>query len=107
INADGSFTYNPPPGYEGTDTFTYTLNDNDTPNQTDTGRVTITISGMIWFVNSAVASPGDGRLSNPFNSLASFNSLAADDPNDSIFLYTGNYTGPLTLLTGQKLIGQG
>src|SRR5690349_15375504 len=37
LAADGSFSYNPPAGFEGADTFTYTLNDNDTPNQTDTG----------------------------------------------------------------------
>jgi uncharacterized repeat protein (TIGR01451 family) len=28
IAANGSFTYNPPPGFEGTDTFTYTVRDN-------------------------------------------------------------------------------
>ena len=57
ISADGSFTYNPPPGFEGNDTFIYTLNDNDTPNTTDTGTVTIAVSGMFWFVNSSASCP--------------------------------------------------
>ena len=110
ISADGSFSYNPPPGFEGSDTFTYILNDNDTPNTTDTGTVTIAVSGMFWFVNSAASCPCDGRLTNPFNLLTgagSFDAVAADDPGDNIFLYSGSYTGGLTLLANQRLIGQG
>jgi len=110
LNANGSFTYNPPPGFEGTDTFTYTLNDNDTPNNTDTGTISITVAGMIWFVNSAAAPGGDGRLTSPFNTLTgtgSFDAVAADDPGDDIFLYSGSYAGGLALKNNQKLIGQG
>lgn len=110
LSANGSFTYNPPPGFEGTDTFTYILNDNDAPNSTSTGTVSIAVSGMIWFVNSAAGGGGDGRLTSPFNALTgagSFNSVAADDPGDNIFLYSGSYAGGLTLLNNQKLIGQG
>ena len=109
LSANGSFTYNPPPGFEGTDTFSYTLNDNDTPNNTDTGTVSITVSGMIWFVNSAAAPGGDGRLTTPFNTLTgagSFNT-SANAPGDNIFLYGGSYTGGLTLKNNQKLIGHG
>ncbi len=102
--ANGSFTFNPNPGFEGTTTFTYTLTDGVLM---DTGLVSITVSGMIWFVDDSVAGPGDGRLSAPFNSIANFNSLAADDPGDNIFVYSGSYTGPLTLLASQKLIGEG
>ncbi len=36
-----------------------------------------------------------------------FNAVAADDPGDNIFLYSGSYTGGLTLLANQRLIGQG
>jgi uncharacterized repeat protein (TIGR01451 family) len=77
ISADGSFTYNPPPGFEGNDTFTYTLNDNDTPNQTDTGTVTIAVSGMFWFVNSAASCPCDGRLTNPFVLLTTLATISS------------------------------
>ncbi|MFN0112816.1 MAG: Ig-like domain-containing protein, partial [Blastocatellia bacterium] len=102
---NGSFTFNPAPGFEGTTTFSYTLSDGVF---SDIGTVSITVSGMIWFIDDSVAGPGDGRLSAPFNSVANFNSLASDDPGDNIFVYSGNYSGSsLVLLANQKLIGQG
>src|SRR5262245_45722410 len=111
LNADGSFTYNPPAGFEGNDTFTYTLNDGEGPS--DTGTVTIAISGMIWFIDNNASCPCDGRLTNPFNTLASFdavNDSLGNHPaaNDSIFIYESaiDYVGPLTLEDGQKFIGQ-
>ena len=113
VNADGSFTYNPPAGFEGTDTFTYTV---DNGIGTQTGTVSITVGGMIWFVNNnagACLSNCDGRLTNPFTSLAALNSVndgvgAHPAANDTIFLYEGGtaYAGPIALLNGQKLFGQ-
>jgi hypothetical protein len=106
ITADGSFTYNPPPGFEGTDTFTYTAT-NGSLNAT--GTTTFTVSGMIWFVNASAGAGGDGRLTNPFNCLVGagcFNG-SANDPGDNIFLYSGAYTGGLTLKNNQRVIGQG
>ena len=108
VSADGSFTYNPPPGFEGTDSFNYTVTDSH--GSTNTGKVTITVSGMIWFVNSSAAPGGDGRLTSPYNCLVGagcYYTAAPDDPGDNIFLYSGAYTGGLTLLANQKLIGQG
>jgi hypothetical protein len=125
INSDGTFTYNPPAGFEGTgasaDKVTYTVTDKGPDNtagtaddKTDTAVASFDVSGMIWFVNSAAVSNGDGRLTSPFNCLRGpqcFDSTttggAADGPNDNIFLYSGSYAGGLTLLAGQKLIGQG
>ena len=111
INADGSFTYNPAPGFEGNDSFTYTLNDGEGPS--DTGTVSIVVSGMIWFINNNAACPCDGRLTNPFNTVAAFHAVnngTGNNPaaNDNIFVYESatNYVGPLTLLSGQKFIGQ-
>ena len=121
VNADGSFSYNPAPGFTGTDTFTYTLTVTAT-GKTDTAQVTLNVgngtatpgTAVIWFVNSAAGSNGDGRLTSPFNCLrgpACFDSTttggAADEAGDTIFLYNGSYTGGLTLLANQKLIGQG
>ena len=110
IHTNGSFTYNPPRGFEGTDTFTYQLNDGE--GFTDIGTVSMTVTGMIWFVNAAAPAGGDGRLTTPFNTLAALaaiNNGAGNNPaaGDSIFLYSGSYAGPLTLLNNQKLIGQG
>ena len=105
----GQFTYNPAAGYAGADSFTYTLSSNG---QTATATVSLTVSGMIWFINNS-AGAGDGRLSSPFNSVAAFqavNNGTGTHPaaNQSIFIYESatTYTGPLTLLNGQKLIGQ-
>ncbi|MEP6919708.1 MAG: Ig-like domain-containing protein [bacterium] len=121
VNADGSFSYNPAPGFAGTDTFTYTLTVTAT-GKTDTATVTLLVgngtaapgTNVIWFVNSAAASNGDGRLTSPFNCLRGpqcFDSTttggAADDPGDNIFLYNGSYTGGLTFLANQRMIGQG
>lgn len=41
VNANGSFTYNPPTGFSGNDSFTYTLRDSDA--QTDTGTVKVRV----------------------------------------------------------------
>jgi hypothetical protein len=117
----GKFTYNPPAGFEGVDTFTYTLTDNanvTTAASNRTATVSITVSGMIWFINNTSAActtlaAGCGRLTNPFSTLAAFNSLnngTGNNPaaNDNIFVYESatDYVGPVTLLNGQKFIGQ-
>src|SRR5205823_907566 len=52
----GQFTYNPPAGFEGNDTFTYRLSDNANATSAATNRTataTIPISGMVWFINNA------------------------------------------------------
>jgi LPXTG-site transpeptidase (sortase) family protein len=111
----GQFTYNPPPGFEGIDTFTYTLTNSV---GSVVGTVNIPVSGMIWFINNNAAScttlaAGCGRLSNPFSTLAAFNALnggVGNNPavHDNIFIYesASNYGGATTVLNGQKLIGQ-
>ncbi len=107
VAANGSFTYNPAPGFSGTDTFTYTVNDGE--GNTDQATVTITVGQVVWFINNGAGGPGDGRFTAPFNSIANFNTLAVDDPGDQIFLYqgTGPYAGTITLLNNQQLIGHG
>ncbi len=106
----GQFTYNPPVGYEGSDSFTYTITNSS---GSSTGTVNLSISGMVWFVNNGASSTGDGRLSSPFNSLAAFNAVNDGTGNnpatgDAVFLYESatSYTGPVTLLDNQRLIGQ-
>ena len=113
INANGSFTYNPAVGFSGTDTFTYTAHSGAS---TATETVTITVANEIWFINNnagACSANCNGRLSNPFTSLAAFNAAnlnGAGQPgdNDWIFVYESGtaYTGPATLRLGQKFIGQ-
>ncbi|HVT19110.1 MAG TPA: Ig-like domain-containing protein [Thermoanaerobaculia bacterium] len=107
----GRFTYNPKAGYKGADSFTYTIGN---AHGSSTATVSLTLSGIIWFIDGS-AGAGDGRLSSPFNSLASFQAVNDGGgsglhpaANANIFLYdnASAYTGPVTLLNGQKLIGQ-
>jgi Bacterial Ig domain len=105
----GQFTYNPPAGYTGTDRFTYTISN---AGGSSTGTVTLTVSGMIWFINNTAAA-GSGTLSSPFKTLAAFQAVndgvgLHPGSNANIFIYdtATNYAGPVTLLNGQKLLGQ-
>ncbi len=114
--ATGTFTYNPPRGFEGIDSFQYFVTNSSVSSANAT--VTLTVTGVAWFVDNnagACASACDGRRSNPYTSLALFqaaNDGTALNPkaNHRIFLYESSpaqpYTGPVTLLTGQRLIGQ-
>ena len=43
INPDGTYTYTPDPGFEGEDSFTYTICDDQTPQLCDTATVTIQV----------------------------------------------------------------
>jgi uncharacterized repeat protein (TIGR01451 family) len=121
VAANGSFTYNPRAGFEGSDTFTYTLTHSN--GKTDTGTVTFTISGMIWFIDNNAPtctslSLGCGRLGSPFSDLQAFSLwnfgfdvLSLEPaPGDSIFLYRNtatDYFGGLEVRSNQKLGGQG
>jgi len=108
LNADGSFTYNPPAGYDGADTFTYTASDGH--GHTDTATVTIAVSGLIWFVDNSRGANGDGRLTSPFTCLVGSGCVDhATHAGDTIFVYSGSgaYAGGLTLGASQALIGQG
>jgi uncharacterized repeat protein (TIGR01451 family) len=106
IGADGAFSYLPPTGFEGTDSFPYEVQDSD-GNQ-DPATVFIVVNEVIWFIDNSQSSSGSGHLVSPFNSLSGFNS-AADEAGDIIFIYSGsgNYSSGLTLLNNQILIGQG
>src|ERR1051325_5295136 len=117
----GKFSYNPPAGFEGTDTFTYTLSDSATDKGSAaanrTATVSIPVSGMVWFINNnatACVVAGCGRLSNPFSTLAAFQTLndngGGNHPgnSDNIFIYESAtaYADGVTLLSGEKLFGQ-
>ena len=113
VAANGSFTYTPPPGFTGADTFTY--RNKDASSNSNTVTVTITVADMIWFIDSASAATGDnGTLDNPYKTLAAFDTAntgaaPAPQPGQSIFLATGtgDYTGGVGLRNSQTLVGQG
>src|SRR5688572_2090800 len=113
LAANGSFTYEPPPGFEGADTFTYETTDGT---KTDTATVTINISGMVWFISNNAGGTNRGTFTNPFTTIASFNTAnagtgVAPDPKNNDFISlrqgTGTYTETdgVNLRAQQKLIG--
>ena len=109
VNADGSFTYTPPTGFVGPDTFTYQLTDSRGFPSSDSGTATINVVGTIWFIDNSAAPGGDGTLALPFDSIDAFNFANPDAANDIIFFFegAGAYDGELTLEDGQQVIGQG
>ena len=52
LNSDGTFIYTPDSGFEGTDSFVYTVCDNGTPMACDTATVYITVGGFVNTTNA-------------------------------------------------------
>lgn len=109
LNADGSFTYEPPAGFEGMDSFTYTIDNGF--NAPSTATVAITISDMVWFIDNTAGptSSNIGTFSNPFLSTTIFNNSALPGDGDVIFIHegVGSYPGGIVLQNNQVLLGQG
>lgn len=107
VQADGSFTYTPPAGFAGDDSFYYQVDNGFAA--PSTAMVTLRATGRVWFVQSGAAVNGDGRLGSPFNSLASFVGSAgytAAAAGDVVYLYSGTgYSGTYTMKAGQALVG--
>lgn len=107
--ASGTLDFDPPPGVTGDVTFTYTVCDSGSPAPaacSAPATVTVTVAGpVIWFVDPAATTNGDGRLSSPFKTLAAAD--AVDAANQRIFIYSGNVPSGITLNTGEWLIGRG
>lgn len=105
----GEFTYNPPAGFHGVDSFNYTIVDNDA--HTSVASARITLEGVVWFVDDSNTTPPHlGTLADPFQTLASVNGTDPDEPGDIIFLYDDDgtpYPGGMTLEANQRFLGQG
>jgi VCBS repeat-containing protein len=113
MQADGDFTYKPPVGYIGSDSFTYQVSDQNAGASgpgIGTGTVTINVaSPHVWYVNADAASDGDGSSENPYNTLSHFAGVGGvDAAGDTIVLETAtnHYTGGLTLENNEQLISQ-
>ncbi len=112
IEADGDFTFTPAAGTscsEPSDFFDYTVSDGNpgTPG-TDTGRVTITLTGCVWYVDND--DPGNaGTSTAPFDTLAQAESASA--AGHTVFVLDGDgtttgYTAGIDLKSGQRLLGE-
>lgn len=102
----GGFTYTPPPGFIGVDTFGYELlNGVGVSRTTVTIEVTLASSGV--FVDSRVGSDatGDAATGSPFASVQA--AVQEAGPGGDIIVLTGQgtYTGQVNLLNGQRLLG--
>jgi len=114
MNADGTFTYVPPAGFTGQDSFGYTVSDNEAEApRTATGTVNVTVAGPVtWYVDASAAPGGDGRSDAPFTSLAPLSTGgsadARDGAGDRIFVYgsAAPYAGGIVLEANQQLLGQ-
>ena len=107
LNADGSFSYTPVAQFVGSETFTYTLANNDGES---TATVTLTSTGNGWFVDNTAGTDGDGTQAAPFDTLAE--AVAVAQSGDTIYVRRGNGTTtglstPITLPQGVSLIGEG
>ncbi|MES1245462.1 MAG: cadherin domain-containing protein [Acidobacteriota bacterium] len=108
VNGDGTFTYLPPAGKTGTDTFTYTVSDGVLTSAP--GTVTITFKHRVWYVKNDHPDGGLGRSTDPFDTLVEAETASA--ANDTIYVFRGDGTvakqnNGITLKNGQRLIGQG
>jgi hypothetical protein len=107
LSPTGTFTFTPDVGYTGPASFTYTLKNGF--GTVGPATVSMTVSGIAWFIDKGAA-PGDGRFGTPFNDLSTaFAAATKPLANQSIFLYHDptSYTGGVTLLAGQRLVGEG
>ena len=104
-NADGSFTYTPATNFAGSDTFTYTVT-NSVSSATCTVTIAVTaVNG--FFVDAANGNDTTGSFTNglPFASIQA--AVTAAGTNQTIVVRPGTYTGNVTLLNGQRLLGSG
>jgi Bacterial cadherin-like domain/Bacterial Ig domain len=115
LNSDGTFTYEPNAGFEGTDVINFQVTDNGSPAAISNGTITITVSQVVWYVHDVTGDEnpeaGDtGRSTNAFEVLSDAAAAATD--NDYIFVFAGNSAtnphGGIRLdNTGVKLVGEG
>ncbi len=111
VNPDGTFVYNPPVAFANdTDSFTYQIMNN--AGASGMGTVFIEVDELVWYIDDTASPGGDGRLTDPFTSLAEVNNdgVDPDGPGDFIFVFDGSdtqYDGGMILEDNQQLIGQG
>ena len=97
LNADGSFTYTPTPGFNGTDSFTYEVSDGN--GGTDAATVTINVGGVN---DNPVANPDTNSVAEDAAAPVTGNVLTNDTDVDGDILTVsnpGNQAGSFGTLT--------
>jgi len=103
--AAGTYNYDPPANFTGTDTFKYIIG-NDLV-ATSTGTVTLTITDRIMIVATAGVGAADCKRATACV-LSTADSKAAPTGIDLVFVQSGGYTNPnsaIALNANQKLVG--
>jgi Bacterial Ig domain/Cadherin domain/RTX calcium-binding nonapeptide repeat (4 copies)/Right handed beta helix region len=108
LNAAGDLIYEPPASVTlASDTYGYQLTDGTSASAAIT--FTVNLSGEVWYVADSAPLPRDGTAARPFDTLAAV--LAVATTNDAIHIRRapgdGALTAGVTLLAGQKLLGEG
>ena len=104
VNSSGTFTYDPPAGFTGIDSFSFTVTDG---HGTDSGTASITVAGYkIWYVNSSLGTNGNGTAASPFDTLSSAQSASGTGAYIFLFGSATSYSGGITLQSNQTLVGQ-
>lgn len=104
IASNGKFTYSPPAGFTGADSYTYSANSNS---GFSTATINFTVASMVWYVNNTYAGTETGTSDKPFNTVNEAASASAI--NQIIYVHTGsgNTPGNALLKSGQTLRGAG
>lgn len=105
VATDGSFTFNPKVNSRVADTFSYSVAGCSAPAL----KAPVSISNMVWYIDSSAAVGGDGRSGTPLQSVSSLNVSAPNITAAGDFIYVKGSTGSatLTLKNNQQLIGSG
>ena len=108
----GRFVYSAPPGFTGTDTFTYMISNGvaGTPAGSATGTVTMNVVGpVIWFVDDSAPAGGNGTWtgtnSKAFQTVTQ--AAAVDAANHRIYLASGTYANGISLNADEWVVGEG
>jgi hypothetical protein len=105
-NGDGTFSFTPTTGYTGAASFTYFVT-NDGLQSISSGTVNITVTGLVWYVDSTAAPGGDGSFGHSFQDFSSLNGAGdKDGAGDTIYVH-GTVNSGLTLEAQEKLYGDG
>ena len=104
--SDGSFRYTPAVNFIGTDTLTYKVTDGTA---SVAGTVTVTVANKVWYVKNNQAAGGNGRSTEPFDTLVE--AQTASGTGDTIYVFKGDGTttgqnAGIVLKANQRLLGE-
>ena len=111
VGTAGAFDVSGPPGFAGALTFTYQVCDDGIPAPSAcSGAITATVNiagPVVWFVDPAAATSGDGRLGSPFKTLAEAETAIGTNNGQGVYLAAGTSPSGITLRPQGRLVGQG